>query len=227
MSLSTGAVCHARIEKTKDEKDYKVVFHKARKPRTPDMAPSEEEGRGGEVRDTVGRKDDALTLQAAEVVSRFHKLFHGADKGFPTSKELDQAVTLIANHGFEKAKYLVDFSRGAAAQTNYKPQTFGGIVQYTTRALAEMERCGRERRITAAVTAREEAGLRQDEESRKQIDERLSRLSKDEYTELYERIRREFGSKYPDLTAVRGSLFETAIKARMARELEELESRPT
>jgi hypothetical protein len=62
-------------------------------------------------------------------------------------------VTLIAQHGLEKAKYVVEFAKRVAPETNYKPQTFGGILHYTSRALAEYEQKQRARASAEAVAA--------------------------------------------------------------------------
>jgi hypothetical protein len=137
--LSAGGVIeHATLEKTKDGADYKVSFRKG----SAELATTPPGQGGAESLSPLA----ALPAQpsrppdAEELVRLFYKTFHGVDKSYPPSKAVDQAVALIANHGLEQAKYVLEFSRQEAQQTNYQPQTFGGILQYTSRALADYER---------------------------------------------------------------------------------------
>jgi hypothetical protein len=119
--LSTGVLTLAAIEKTKDQKDYKAVFHKTKKTPTSDTALPEELIRGGEIKEKALPEESPLTAQAAELVSRFYQIFHHIEKADPRPKEISQAIALISRHGFERAKYIVDFSRAAADRTNYAP----------------------------------------------------------------------------------------------------------
>ena len=80
--------------------------------------------------------DEALTTQAQALVQYFHQRFHGTADVPPSAKALTQARTLLARYGLEQARHLVDFSSTAAQETAYRPQTFGGILQYTARARA-------------------------------------------------------------------------------------------
>ena len=68
-----------------------------------------------------------------------YQRFHNAEGQDITSKSTDQAITLIAHHGLARAHHIIDFSFAAAQETNYKPQTFGGIIQYASRAVAAFE----------------------------------------------------------------------------------------
>jgi len=81
--------------------------------------------------------DDALTTQAPALVQHFHQRFHGMPDVVPSAQELTQARTLITQYGLDQARHLVDFSVTAAQDTDYRPQTFGGILQYTARALTD------------------------------------------------------------------------------------------
>jgi len=85
------------------------------------------------------RRDQPQPQQAEELLQHFYQTFHGAKNTDPRPKEITQAIKLISDHGFEKAKYVVDFSHSAAQETNYRPQTFGGILQYTLQAVAASE----------------------------------------------------------------------------------------
>jgi hypothetical protein len=98
--------------------------------------------------------DDALTTQAHTLVQYFHQRFHGTADVVPSAKELTQARTLITRYGLDQARHLVDFSSTAAQDTDYRPQTFGGILQYTARARADYAQA--QERAAAEERAREE-----------------------------------------------------------------------
>jgi hypothetical protein len=84
----------------------------------------------------------------------------------PSAKELTQARTLITRYGLDQARHLVDFSSTAAQETDYRPQTFGGILQYTARARADYTQA--QERAAAAERAREERRRAQADEQRRQ-----------------------------------------------------------
>jgi len=83
--------------------------------------------------------DPEPTSSAAELVQYFYRVFHHIEDGIPTAKALSQAERLIAHHGVEQAMHLIDFSHQEAAQTHYKPETLGGILQYQPRAFAAFD----------------------------------------------------------------------------------------
>jgi hypothetical protein len=76
-----------------------------------------------------------VTAQARELVEHFYQRFHGTTHS--TSKAINQAIALIAQHGIDLARFIVDFAHREAGKTNYHPQTFGGILQYAPRAVTE------------------------------------------------------------------------------------------
>jgi hypothetical protein len=121
--------------------------------------------------------DDALTTQAHALVQHFYQRFHGTADVAPSAKALTQASTLIARYGLEQARHLVDFSVTAAQETDYRPQTFGGILQYTARARAAYAQA--QERAAAEERAREERRRSQaDEQLRQQYDAyRAARLA--------------------------------------------------
>lgn len=135
--LSTGVVKKAEIERTRDGKDYKVVFEKGYA-RSAKKAAVAEEG-SVEWKKPALPAASAAAVSAASLVRFFHQHFYGIEKVYPQSKEIEQATCLIARHGLEQAKFIVQFSLQAAEKTGYLPQTFGGILQYTSRALHAFE----------------------------------------------------------------------------------------
>jgi hypothetical protein len=110
--------------------------------------------------------DDALTTPAHALVQYFHQRFHGTPDVAPSAKALTQARTLIARNGLDQARHLVDFSFTAAHETDYRPQTFGGILQYTARARADYAQA--HERAAAAERAREERRRAHADEQRRQ-----------------------------------------------------------
>jgi hypothetical protein len=110
--------------------------------------------------------DDTLTPQAHALVQYFHQRFHGTSDVAPSAKALTQARTLIARYGLAQARHIVDFSLTAAHETDYRPQTFGGILQYTARARADYAQT--QERAAAEERAREERRRTQADEQRRQ-----------------------------------------------------------
>jgi hypothetical protein len=214
--LSTGTVTKAAIEKTKDGKDFKIVIRKSSAIR---LARPNAPERGV----LAGVKNDQgpLAIQAKELVSRFHALFHHTQNSFPSSKEVAQAVSLITTHGFERARRIVDFSHVAAAETAYKPQTFGGILQYASRALAEFEIRQRDQHLTpgSSFTPQSSPGRATDDENR--TDAILARLPESEFRECYAIVRADFLTKYPNVAAWKPQLVDRHIRSLMAKRLEE------
>ena len=175
--LTTGFLTTAAIEKTKDGKDYKVIFHKSSKPQASshDSPQDYREGesppalaesfaliegqvaalRAYDVADqsTNTQSSDTLTTEARDLVLYFHKRFHGTDKVHPQSKQINQAIALIARHGEELARYIVDFAYQAAPETNFKIQHFGGVLQYTSRAIEAYD-AAQAKKKTREATAR-------------------------------------------------------------------------
>jgi hypothetical protein len=88
---------------------------------------------------------------AHEIISDFYQRFHNVKNSMPQAKELKQATEFISEHGMEKARHFVRFSHEAAQATKYRPETFGGILQYQARAVADFETRHRNRQAQTAV----------------------------------------------------------------------------
>jgi hypothetical protein len=134
-------------------------------------------GRGEETATTSPAAAEALTTDARDLVHHFHQRFHGTPHDHPSAKALTQASSLMARYGMDQARHLVDFSYTAAQETDYRPQTFGGILQYTARARADYENA--QQRTAAAARAREAQRQAQEEEHlrRQYEDHRAARLA--------------------------------------------------
>jgi hypothetical protein len=87
--------------------------------------------------------------------------------------------------------------------------------------MKEFDYYERLKEIGRAELAEREARERQDREECVAIDECLKTLPEAEYKQLYDTVKRDFGAQFSHVMATQGSLFESAIKARMARILRE------
>ena len=123
-------------------------------------------GRGEETATTSPAAEEVLTTHARALVQHFHQRFHGTPDAAPSAKALTQARDLVARYGLDQARHLVDFSYTAAHETDYRPQTFGGILQYAARARADYAQA--HERAAAAERAREERRRAQADEQRRQ-----------------------------------------------------------
>jgi len=216
--ISTGVISYAGLEKTQDGKDYKVVFVKSSRV----LKRARPVSRGDLTLLTA--RQTPIEHQAQEVVLHFHKLFHNVSHTHLQSKAITQAVSLIAQHGFERAKYLVDFSHQAAAKTNYAPQTFGGILQYTGSAIAAYE--DNQRKIEAARAASKRfTEQRQYDELQNEItrakyqeaEARLDTLPEEERAALYAKAK-EATARHSWITPT-SMMFEKTIRREMVAEL--------
>jgi hypothetical protein len=138
--LSKGVLKSATVMKTVDGKDYKVQFTK--------IIPFHNEAALEKAVDGVAapaivinhysEEKTGLRLDAEELVKYFHKLFHDVDSHGPLSKETEQALVLITQHGSAAARQIVDFAHGEASRTNYSIQHFGAVLSYASRAMAQV-----------------------------------------------------------------------------------------
>lgn len=120
--LSSGGVIGvASIEATKDNTDYKVVFKKH-----------------ASIRALPSTKEKELS-EPETLVTHFHQMFFGVESAKPRKKELEQAQQLIAIHGLEAAKAVIDCAKREAPKTNFDIQAFGGVMQYQSKAIAMLE----------------------------------------------------------------------------------------
>lgn len=139
--ITSGVIKTAELERTEDKTDWKLVCTRGRAikaieiPAAPDAPPAPEPDKGAE---------DAQSL-----VRYFHQVFFGgSQKVFPEGRALDQARTLIAQHGYERAKAIVDYARKDSKETAFKIRTFGGVMQYQTPALTKYDRWEAEKRAS-------------------------------------------------------------------------------
>jgi len=144
--LTTGVIAEATLQKTDDGTDYKAVFRKgkaAAKTKTAPQEPKPTAALPPALPEPTEPTPTAYqhTAKAHELVRYFHQIFHQSGENVhPHPKALNDAGALIAEHGYERVKYLIDFSHREAPKTKYAPKTFSGILQYLTEALTEYDR---------------------------------------------------------------------------------------
>lgn len=157
-----GVITSATVEKTKDGKDYKVVFRKgaAKVPAIAGDTPEQDAAREApqDATSQDQRQPTDAEQKGEELLRYFHKVFFGLEATATRSRHRDLATALVAQHGWDVATYIVDFSHTAAQETNFKIATFGGITQYVDRAVAHYHERKREqdRRQQAEVAAAED-----------------------------------------------------------------------
>lgn len=159
VQLSSGVLAEARLEETKDGKDCKAVFVKKslKKHQLEDIE---------EIRQLPLPKTDPL---ASELVRYFHQKLNRPN-GQPTSKELDQAATLIADCGSKQARYLVDYAIKEAEKTKFQMRTFGAVFQYRAEAVKTYEEKKREQEILK--TRQVQAEREKEEKLQKEVQEK-------------------------------------------------------
>ena len=107
--------------------------------------------------------------KAQTLIERFHAE-HGrpVEGRKPNRNELDFALGLIAEHGYEKANYVINFGLRASKETNYTARFFQGYDQYVAEALADFDQEQKREQ------ARERAEERERAEQRKALEETVA-----------------------------------------------------
>jgi hypothetical protein len=223
--LSRGMLTSATVEKTVDGKDYKVAFSKLASTaidaeideKLPEPAPP------GVVVNDYSKPKDPLVAQAEELVEHFHKLFYSVETHRSQSKETAQALSLITQYGMTKSRHIVEFARTVASTTNYAPQTFGGILHYTSRGAADFDRLARLSAPIAAVPKRPTEQQRQESELRARGESRLAVLTAEQHAARLEQAKAElfrqnpFMPRQPEGSKIR----EGALRSWLIRQLGE------
>ena len=122
----------------------------------------------------------------------FYLRFHNIKESAPSARELEQAADLIAKHGLPKARYVVEYAFKAAPETNFQPQTFGGILHYMARALADFQQQRHSRQnaqVKAQQQQQEERQLQEERERRAQLAQRYQSLPSEEQARLQEQAK--------------------------------------
>lgn len=218
--LSTGQMKSITIERTKDGKDYKLVFIKGKV-----TAPEELPAAAESVVVNHYTQKSQQAIEAAQLVAYFHQRFHGVDNTEPLAKELDQASALIAKYGLDQARHVVDYSFAKAQETKFHIQHFGALLNYAARAIADFDRCRQDEEKTKAVIEHQTRRLEQEQELQARGEARLAALTPQQYQTRFEQAKAELYAEHPKLAQfVRGregsKIHEDMIRVRMIRKLE-------
>lgn len=216
LRISSGVITSAIVEKTKDKKDYKVVVEKSSAKAEIEEAPAIDTV----VVNDYSKRRDPLIGQGEDLVRHFHKIFHGIENAETSSKAVSQATSLIANHGFEVAKFIVEFSHEAAKETNFKVQTFGGIMQYESRALDRYNHLKADQETSSRRQTEHEEAQKRELDELKAAEEKFAALTEEEQTERREQARKRLLEEIPYLKNRSETHFaERVIHARILKEL--------
>jgi hypothetical protein len=131
-----GFIGRAAIEKTRDRKDYKVIFEKNMKPEA--ILPA----RGVD-------EPEALVIYFRQV------FFRSSGSININKKELEHAGKLVEAYGFECAKFVIEFAHKEAPKTNFDIKAFGGVMQYAPAAAAQFNEWRERTRLAQRKEARE------------------------------------------------------------------------
>lgn len=145
--LSKGGVLKIEIEKTKDQQDYLLIANTVTQlPLKFDNPQPQAEVQPALPRPPARQpKPEPIPVQVlsgtpTQLVQYFHQKFFKLEGVEPQANELKQATDLINQHGFEIAKYIVDYGFKQAQETSFNIAVFGGIIQYAGRAKAKYKR---------------------------------------------------------------------------------------
>lgn len=205
VQLTTGILTEARIEQTKDEKDFKLVFRK-------------------QPQKTIGERATEQPLEsqtsftepepkAVELVKYFHGKLKRPDHQ-PSSKELDQATSLIADCDFEPAKYLINYALKEAEKTNFQMRTFGAILQYKQEGLKRYKQRKKQQETVEATQVRqrqlEEQAKNELEKEEKELEGYYSQLSDTDKQHIDQFVEQEM--KKTKLDPVKNQIFYDGCK---------------
>lgn len=204
VSLTNGGyIRSATLERTADGKDFKIVVRRGRtkarigigearsyegqaEPHPQGNRPSE--GRIEPKSEPTEAEPHHEIGKGSELLAYFHRVFFGTTviTALPPQKHRNLADWMIASHGEELARYIVDFAKREAEKTNFRIATFGAIANYIDRAVADYTL--EQARIKRKEEARREA-MRQAEADR--VRQEREQLGYQLFRELAEEDRRE------------------------------------
>jgi hypothetical protein len=146
--LSTGVITSITIARTKDDSDFKLIVRKSAHVSLPNASI----GAAAEKPQQVPIETELMT-QAKELVAYFSKRFHNVEASIPSSKAINQAISLITKYGCKAARHIIDFAHESAQTTKFSVATFGAVMQYQTTAIADFEKRKNNQQTQAVIAA--------------------------------------------------------------------------
>ena len=160
------------------------------------------------------KSEDNASDSARRLVQYFHKRFHDTDIVPPDTKDLEFAGALIAQHGMEKSRFVVEYSQEAAAATKYSPDMLVGIRKYVTIAIKKFETREKHRQEEKRK-AREQDLKDQYESYRDQEIARIkSTIGSDELAEMETQIHADLQAR-----GIKQFILDAEIRIKRDREL--------
>jgi hypothetical protein len=152
-------------------------------------------------------------------VRYFHEVFHSVRTHAPQLKETNQALALVAQHGIEDCRHVIDFARAKAEKTDFQIQHFGAVLSYASRALAEKNRKRQNPRALTYPLQQSAQPVATDAQARGEG--RLALLTKEQAQARFEKVKAELIGQNPFLarTWKEGGSHEKMVRARLVREL--------
>jgi hypothetical protein len=219
--ISTGILRVAAVEKTLDGLDYKIVFRKMTAPA--DVRAAVDSNSIGEVViHHYAKLKEPVTEQADELVKHFHRIVHGVEHHEAQSKERGQALSLLAQHGFERTLFIIRYAADRAKETSFDIQHFGAILSYASRAIADFE----QRQKDKAIRGGDSRAAAPQQRVRKFLpigESRLAALTTEQYQARFQKAKAELMKQVPFLSQHpqrKSSLQEHLIRAHIVRALE-------
>jgi hypothetical protein len=133
-----------------------------------------------------------------------------------------QALSLLSQHGAERAKFIIEFAVSKARDTNFQIQHFGAVLSYASRASADFDRVASPA-LSRAPSA-QSADIRQEPEKHWPRGEaRLAVLTPDQYSVRFERAKTELFRQNPFLAQrwrEGSTIHEKMIRSRLVQSLD-------
>jgi hypothetical protein len=193
-----GIIASAAIERTKDQKDFKVVFRKGAATGLP--TPDDERLESPEALSSVTIQPSLADQEGERLIQYFYQTFFGVDASGIRPRHRDLAASLVARYGWDLAKYIVDFSHAEAKKTNFKIATFGAVAQYVARARASYDLLSTRRKQEQVLETQNTSRNTHDkavQNARSRAEVRYRSLPEAQQNELRESYRKQLISKDP------------------------------
>lgn len=239
---SGGVITSATIEETKDKKDYKIVIRRNRTSLvkvassfTDHPIPSRNTPDGRGVADELGAHSDVMTQpapsptaehsDALELLQHFNTVFFKtATSNYTSATHRAHAANLVARYGLDVCRYIIDFAHRDAEKTNFKPRTFGGVLQYVDRAVADYDLIRKQQKEEAARTAAADNHHRLEIEYEKYKTTQLKQYvettyTADQYAELIEIKKQTIRATHPSASRWSDDALLVTARAGVHRDL--------
>jgi hypothetical protein len=150
---------------------------------------------------------------ARDLVQYFHRRFDHDDVP-PAAKDLEFAAKLIAEHGVEKARFVVEYSQEAAADTKYKPGMLIGIRKYVSTAIQKYDAREKHRQEEKRKAREEELKNQYDGYLDHEIERIKSTMTPEKLADMEASIRADLSAK-----GIKRLIFDAEIRIKLERQL--------